>query len=93
MLLTGVVAAAMAGCSSTQEPDIGGLPLRRVSTPSAQTTFISASSSAPTVVTTVTRRSDGSMKRAVMIGVGVATGTLVLAAAGVGVAGDGVLTP
>jgi hypothetical protein len=33
------------------------------------------------------------MKRAVMIGVGVAAGTLVLAAAGAGVAGDGVLTP
>ena len=31
MLLASVVAAAMAGCSSTQEPDIGGLPLRRVS--------------------------------------------------------------
>jgi len=31
MLLAGVVAAAVAGCSSAQVPDIGGLPLRRVS--------------------------------------------------------------
>ena len=31
MLLAGVVAAAGAGCSSAQVPDIGGLPLRRVS--------------------------------------------------------------
>lgn len=31
MLLASVMAAAVAACSSTQEPDIGGLPLRRVS--------------------------------------------------------------
>ncbi|PBA08518.1 YncE family protein [Mycobacterium avium] len=31
MLLAGVVAAAVAGCSSTQVPSIGELPLRRVS--------------------------------------------------------------
>jgi DNA-binding beta-propeller fold protein YncE len=31
VLLVGLVAAAAAGCSSAREPDIGGLPLRRVS--------------------------------------------------------------
>jgi DNA-binding beta-propeller fold protein YncE len=31
MLLASVMAAAVAACSSTQEPDIAGLPLRRVS--------------------------------------------------------------